>query len=174
MMRWDTPSYDIDKPDIYADLFNFIVGEFLGEGQFRKVFLMKSDPKVVLKIEKTHSAFHNVQEWQNWQDAKGTDVEPYLAPCLAISPTGYILAQRRADPLRDAELPAKLPLFMNDLKKTNMGLIGGKIVLTDYAYMNIWKPNLKLQKVKWDIDAIALPPSEKKPKPKKPEPTKNF
>ena len=78
-----------------------------------------------------------------------TAISRWLAPCEFLSPDGRILLQTRAEPLPfDYRLPDKLPAFLTDLKRANFGLLDGKLVCVDYAFVDIM-PSTRLRRACW-------------------------
>lgn len=134
--------------DTYKDSFNLLCGKKLGQGIHRQVFECKIRPDLVVKVEDDdYRYFANVLEQKFWDDHKYFDkVARWLAPCEYLSPDGRILLQKRCDPVPSSfEMPEKLPSFLSDLKRTNFGILDGKLVCVDYA-MTIPNPSLRLRK----------------------------
>jgi len=116
------------------DMFQLFCGDLIGEGIARRVYQHALDPNLVVKIEDRARSFQNVFEWQVWdrvREAKG--IAAWFAPCEAISPCGAILIQRRTAAARESEHPARVPTFFTDLKRSNWGLIGKRLVCHDYG-----------------------------------------
>lgn len=90
----------------------------------------------VVKVQKnSHDLyFQNVQEWSVWQWVKAKPMAKWFAPCVAISPCGRYLIQRKCDPLRKAEMPKRLPAFLVDNRLENLGLFQGRVVCCDYGF----------------------------------------
>lgn len=133
----------------FEDAFNLLCGDKLGEGIHRTVFACRLRPDLVVKVETSGEwrYFANVQEMKFWNDHEHREaVAKWLAPCEYLSPDGRILLQQRVEPLRATDaMPDKLPAFLTDIKRDNFGLLGGRLVCTDYA-MTIPNPNLRLRK----------------------------
>ena len=135
----------------YADAFNMLCGDKLGEGIHRTVFACKLLPDAVVKVEKDYFRyFANVFESKFWSDHSDYEaVAKWLAPVMHMSPDGRILLQRRADPVPASyELPDKMPAFLSDFKRENFGLLEGRLVCLDYA-MTIPNPSTRLKKAYW-------------------------
>lgn len=135
----------------FEDCFNMLCGEKLGEGIHREVFACKLRPELVVKIEMQEMRyFANIMEdkfWVDHQNAKG--IAPWLAPIEFLSPDGRLLLMRRADPVpSNFKLPDKLPAFLTDVKRSNFGLLDGKLVCVDYAF-TIPNPSTRLRKATW-------------------------
>lgn len=136
------------QSDTYREGFNVLCGDLIGEGSTRKVFTCKIRDDLVVKVEDGDwRQFANIIEMKFWCDHmhhKQTAV--WLAPCEYMSPDGRVMLQKRATPLRDNELPSKLPAFLTDLKRENFGMLDGKIVCIDYA-LTIPAPSLRMRNV---------------------------
>uniref|UniRef100_A0AAU7VG84 Uncharacterized protein n=1 Tax=Dinoroseobacter phage vB_DshS_R26L TaxID=3161158 RepID=A0AAU7VG84_9CAUD len=136
---------------VERDFFQFMCGEMLGRGQYRDVYVFEPDPRFVLKFETGASSFSNVREWDVWQDAQhmGKEVSDWLAPCVAISPCGTVLQQRRTRPAKT--FPDKLPAWMTDTKRGNFGMLGRRFVAHDYGNHLICNAGMtkRLVKAKW-------------------------
>lgn len=151
-LDWDTLTR---MEIIYAFL-----GEKLASGCFRDVWTCRSDPTVVVKIEKAEQApsFDNVLEWKIWQECQhDADIALWLAPCVSISPGGRVLVMKRTQKVTPAELALALPRvprFFHDVHSNNWGRIGTRYVCHDYAFNEVddeysapclWKS----KRVKW-------------------------
>jgi len=135
----------------FEDFFNLACGKEIGYGHSRKVFDCNLNPDWVVKveIEEFHRSFGNVIECSYWDNNKYSDkIAKWLAPCHFLSPDGKILIQSKTQPVRDCELPEKLPSFLTDIKKSNFGLLNGNLVCHDYA-ITIISSNTKLKNVEW-------------------------
>lgn len=55
---------------VNRDFFHLMVGDMLGAGEFRIVFEHAHREDLVLKFEPNAQSFHNVAEWDFWQDNK--------------------------------------------------------------------------------------------------------
>lgn len=135
------------------DAFDMLCyGEPVGRGTSRNVFQSRFNARQVIKveIEKDWRTFENVREWYFWNDWQhASKVAEWLAPCEMISPDGRILVQAKCDPLpSNYELPAKLPNFLTDTKRSNYGLLNGKFVCLDYALV-CTTASLQLRRATW-------------------------
>ena len=119
------------------DLFNAMIGKRLGGGVSRVVYEAMLNDKYVLKFE-YGATFQNVMEWEIWSAVEKDDspgsAKHWLAPCQAISPNGLILIQRKTTPLRQEEMPEKVPSWACDVGLKIWGMLDGKPVLHDYGY----------------------------------------
>lgn len=114
-------------------------GPRLGAGAGRAVFALNGHNKHVLKVERFPGHFHNVQEWLTWEYSEYMQAaRPWLAPCVAISPCGVMMVQRRTTPIDTALIPPQVPAWATDLKRQNWGLLEGRPVLHDYATSLVW------------------------------------
>lgn len=117
------------------DFQQLMLGKELGRGIARRVFEFLPDHDYVVKIEDIGGSFQNVTEWEFWQRNRDfKEVSKWLAPLKAISPSGTVLIQRRITPITAAQMPEKIPQWMNDVKLDHFGKVDGKIVVCDYAY----------------------------------------
>jgi hypothetical protein len=119
---------------LHYELSHLLLGDFLGEGVSRKVFRCAINPEFVVKVSDRAHSWQNINEWEVWWYSSKT-MAKWLAPCVAISPSGTYLIQRYAEPLRKEDLPKKLPRFLVDQKQENFGMIGGQVVARDYGTM---------------------------------------
>ncbi len=139
-----------------ADLFmRDNLGERLGAGAYRTVFVHRSNPDVVVKIEPHQGGFANVVEWKLWSYCQFHAINQWLAPCVSISDCGRVLIQARTSPVEIADLPEAVPIWMTDLKPANWGrLANGLIVCHDYAANLIWNAAMtkRLKRADWTQD----------------------
>lgn len=108
----------------FEEAFNLLCGDKIGEGCSRTVFECKLLPDAVVKVEETPGSFENAIEWAIWQRVVGTDASRWFAECRWISPTGRILIMERTHPAMLKQLPARVPAWCSDLKRTNWGIAG--------------------------------------------------
>jgi len=120
-------------PSVWTDFVALFRGERLGSGIAREVFVLRTDPTKVVKIEIADRSFQNVMEWTTWHDLKATKHAKYLAPCHWISPCGVVLIQERARPLTPEHENVRLPSFLTDTKRANYGVLNGRVVALDYG-----------------------------------------
>ena len=127
-----------------------ICGEQIGSGQFRDVYVLKDNPKYVVKIERDPSRgmFINVQEWTNFINHRYTSIEKWLAPCEFINETGQIMVQRRVVHKARKFYPTTIPYVFTDLKLNNFGWIGKRFVACDYPLF-IYNNKKKTRYAKW-------------------------
>lgn len=133
---------------ITLDLHNFFLGERLGGGLSREVFVFEQDPRYVVKIETQY--FQNVTEMQVWEAVKDTEWAKWFAPVKAISGFGSVLLMRRtseATPRQKVNFPDLLPDFMADSRVENWGILNGRWVMHDYGFMRFITNGLKRVKM---------------------------
>lgn len=141
----------IDSRTINFDFIDLFLGNKIGVGVAREVYTCKSDPSIVIKIEYPQESFQNILEWEFWEKfSHDKEIKKWLAPCIAISQAGTILVQKRIEPVRESELPEKVPGFLTDLKKENFGKIGRQLVCVDYGH-TITSVDKRIKKVSWNI-----------------------
>jgi hypothetical protein len=120
----------------FRGLDTLVLGDKLGNGISRDVFVFKVNEEFVVKVEHEDSGlFQNVTEWALW-DALQYDKElsQLFAPCHQISDCGRFLLQKRVkQPLAHEKLPKKLPCFFTDTKVENFGMLNGRVVACDYG-----------------------------------------
>lgn len=134
---------------IHKEAFKLMCGKKLGTGCNRIVYECKLMPEWVIKTERLNpNDFSNVREHHFWNQYKNNKaIAKWLAPCGEMSPDGVVLLQRRVEPLADDyKLPKTLPAFLSDLKRSNFGLLDGKLVCVDYADNDL-NPSLEKQEV---------------------------
>lgn len=120
------------------EFFDLIVGQRLGGGIARNVYVNRLDETTVIKFESANQSFQNANEWQLWEAHQyHKPVSKWLAPCLHISACGSILIQKRTEPIPKKLLPALVPSWASDLKQENWSLLDGKPVMHDYGYTNL-------------------------------------
>lgn len=123
-----------------AELFTLVAGDVIGKGAFRTVHECRLNSNYVIKVEDVldgSSYKHNVKEWNFYRETLYTkSISKWLAPCIAISACGTYLIQQRATPLPENTKRIKLPAFISDIKRENLGIINGKIVCLDYSILN--------------------------------------
>lgn len=143
------------KTIVASDFLQLFAGDFLGGGIGRGVFACTVDETLVIKIETPSRSFQNVVEWEAWQEIKHLrpSIRKWFAPCVAISPCGIVMLQKRTTPLNEEELPKRVPAFLTDTKLSNFGLYEGRIVAHDYGLSNLISSGLspKMKIAEWEI-----------------------
>lgn len=115
---------------IQLDLNAAFLGDLLGKGVSRSVYVMEQDSTKVVKVE-TQKSFQNVMEWETWQHVKGTEYAKWFAPCHFISEGGSVLIMERTEEV--SKIPKRVPAFLSDLKRTNFGTLNKRFVCRDYG-----------------------------------------
>lgn len=132
------------------DLYNIVCGKKIGSGIGRKVFTNRLDPTTVIKIETRGGSFQNIMEWEVWDYVKGSKaISAWFAPCVAISPSGLVLVQKRTAPARERDFPRRVPKCFTDMKRENWGFVGNKLVCHDYGYIASSGITTKTKKAVW-------------------------
>lgn len=132
------------------ELFRLICGDLIGSGVGRSVYTNTLDSDLVIKFEENAGSFQNVMEWQTWEIVKDTQFAKWFAPCIAISPCGTVLVQKKTT--RADKYPAELPAFLCDIKKSNYGVLkNGDFVCHDYGFHMLMEKGMskRMQKVSW-------------------------
>lgn len=127
----------IESKTVTRDFMELFLGRKLGQGMSRSVYVCRQDEEHVLKIELSAGRFQNVIEWEVWETVKETKYKKWFAPCVAISPCGTILIQKRAEQLPKNQYPKKIPAFFRDIKYQNFGMINKQFVCLDYGTAHI-------------------------------------
>lgn len=101
------------------EFMRLICDQHLGAGSTRDVWGCSWLPGVAFKFEPDEGDFANIAEWEFWKE---TEDQPWqrrwLAPCLAISPCGGVLAMKRCDVIDIDMLPKEVPVWVTDTKIT--------------------------------------------------------
>lgn len=129
-----------------------LCGKKIGEGAYRRVYVLKQNKEFVIKIEKNYSNgdFANVMEWRNWVNNRDWKfLGPWLAPCEMINETGTILIQRRVYHRRRKDYPTHIPVFLTDTKLQNFGWIGEQFVCCDYAFLPLSITGKSMKRARW-------------------------
>ena len=108
---------------VSKDLFSLICGKKIGAGIGREVYILKTDPTKVIKIETGQHSFQNIMEWEMWRDIQFSKHKNSFAACIDISPCGIIMIQERTERPLKKDYPKKVPHFFNDLKYSNYGVV---------------------------------------------------
>lgn len=123
------------RQGITLDFHDLILGERLGGGLSREVFVFACDPRYVVKIE-AQSNFQNATEYMVWESVMNTEWAKWFAPVKRISPLGTALVMRRthkAPAKAKATFPKMLPDFLADSREANWGWMDGRWVVHDYG-----------------------------------------
>ena len=118
---------------VISDFGHAFLGQRLGCGIGREVYEFLPDRSKVAKVETTTQSFQNIREWETWSELADTPHAKWLAPCRLISPCGIVLLMDRTEPVRERDMPARLPAWLSDLKRENYGILKGRFVCHDYG-----------------------------------------
>ncbi|MGK6342870.1 hypothetical protein ACMGDK_11560 [Chryseobacterium sp. DT-3] len=145
---------------VNTDLIRMMFGQKINEGSYRSVYEYNFDPnKYVIKIE-PNSTESNANEFLIWEEVSGlcgnlSWVKDWFAPVLFMSPDAKILVMERTFPYKtirgkDLVRPEKIPDFFSDVKFSNFGWLGNKLVCHDYGFINRFiKYDKKFRKANW-------------------------
>ena len=121
------------RQPVEHDFHDLILGERLGSGISREVFVFNYDPKYVVKIEEQNH-FQNATECMVWEAVMNTEWAKWFAPVKKISPLGTALIMKRTyTPPARAVFPKMLPDFLADSREANWGWMDGRWVVHDYG-----------------------------------------
>lgn len=128
----------IDDPKVRCDLIDLMLGEQLGTGISRDVYVFRPNERLVVKLERAHGGyFSNVREWTIWQAAEGLDwARKWLAEPRFISENGRVLIMERTTIFAEGKrTPEKLPAWLTDYKPENYGwgVLHGNFVCHDFG-----------------------------------------
>lgn len=139
--------------NVNKSAYNLLIGNYIGEGEYRTVYECCLRDDLVAKIEKPEKrhAFANVHEFSIWQEYKEIEaVRMWLAPIYIMSDCAQILLQSKVSSVPvDFVWPDKLPSFLGDIKRENFGWFENRLVCIDYAN-TVFKANTRMKAVKWD------------------------
>lgn len=137
------------NPTILRDAFHMLCGDEIGSGIGRRVFTCDLIPDCVVKIEENGGSFQNVVEWETWLRVKGTEHAKWFAPCRWIAPNGTVLVMERTQ--RPGRYPEKMPVFLTDFKRTNYGMLKGRLVCHDYGTHLMFEHGMskRMRKADW-------------------------
>lgn len=115
----------------------FLLGEKLGNGIDREVYVYEPNHDQVIKVETGKGNFQNVIEMLTWGAAveQNSPAAKYLAQVFQISVYGcWLRMERTWSPPESYKMPAKMPAFFTDFKMSNFGLTkDGRLVCHDYG-----------------------------------------
>lgn len=139
----------LNNQTIQREISHMVCGKYIGRGQFREVYENKWSTDSVIKLEDGYSSFHNIMEWQIWNEVKDTHMAKWFAPCVWISGNGSVLVMMKTTPAE--KYPNRIPSFFTDIKKDNWGSYKGNIVCHDYGYSDIVRNGIvsSMKKADW-------------------------
>lgn len=120
--------------DAGAAALRVLCGRRINSGASREVFECMPLPGHVIKVERNDWGFQNITEWQVWERVRNNKATArWFAPCVYISPCGSVLIMQRTTEAADAQLPRKMPWFLDDFRRSNYGMLAGRLVCHDYG-----------------------------------------
>lgn len=135
-----------------TELESIILGEKIGRGCHRDVYVFAPDPTKVIKVAncgdgRAVNILENRLWWQIWE----TPAQKWFAPVYLVSESGKYLIQQRAESLPKEQYPEKIPHFFTDTKYSNFGHIKGVgLVCVDYGSFNIFRGiSTRMVKADW-------------------------
>ena len=136
----------------FRELESLLCGRIIDSGTARRVYECRINPKWVVKRE-IGASVQNVIEAEVWSYAHGdAAISKWLAPIHYVSHSALYIIQSKTAPLSERERPKQLPAFLDcDLKLTNFGWLGDRIVCHDYGTLiaGIRRRGTKLVRAKW-------------------------
>lgn len=134
-----------------TELFDFMLGEKLGYGAYRDVFVLSHDPNYVIKVAiEDRGRAVNLIESRIWQEIDLTPVSKWFAPVRDVSLAGKYLIQKRIESLPKEQYPEKIPAFFTDTKYSNFGWLNGQFVCCDFGSFNMFRGvSTRLKKANW-------------------------
>lgn len=124
-----------EDPAFAIDLYKSLIGDKIGEGEYRKVYNHATNPNMVVKIQTDLGRSSNVIEWEMWSRLRFApdNIKRWFCPIEHCSVHGHILIQRKCQTYNVPQ-PKKLPHFLADVKQSNFGILDGKLVCFDYDF----------------------------------------
>jgi len=123
---------------VSLEMCDFFLGKLLGYGVSRCVFEYSFDKRFVVKIDLSdYNA--NVIEANIWQHvARIPKLSKWFAPVGMLSRCGRIMFQRKCNTKTEvSKYPKNIPDFFRDVKYSNWGLLGDRVVCFDYSHVSI-------------------------------------
>lgn len=138
--------------NMLREWMDYTLGQRLGGGSGRDVFVYDLDPRYVVKIER--SGHQNPVECEIWRSVKDyKQFARWFAPVMRISGYGSVLIMERTLPAPRSAFPKKMPEFVGDLKYSNFGMLRGKLVCHDYGtvtnFLKAMPMKAKMMKASW-------------------------
>jgi len=132
----------VDKVTLAADfdfameVIDYMLGDYIGEGQDRIVFEANIFENCVAKVEYTRPTVYNQKEYLVWRAYQGTTIEQWFAPCVDLTFGGSILVQKKIELVTDDNrhlIPDVIPSIFEDVKFSNCGFYNGHFCFCDYS-----------------------------------------
>lgn len=130
-------------------LLETFVGDYLGSGVYRDVYVNNLNKKQVIKIAKDgYGAVANMKEFDIWCEVVGFKnglqwVKDWFCPVVSLSSNGAILIMERTFDKPGKKKPDKIPAFLFDTHKGNFGWLGNRFVCHDYASIPFFRDTVK-------------------------------
>lgn len=134
------------------ELEKIIIGEKVGRGVHRDVFVFAPNKNFVIKVANGEDGRGvNILENKLWWDLYDTPAQKWFAAVTMVSPSGLYLIQERLEALPRKQYPKKIPHFFTDTKYSNFGHSPTKgFVCCDYGSFNIFRGiSTKMVTAKW-------------------------
>lgn len=141
--------------DTCRSLANAFIGTEINEGWSRTVYTCPLREDYVVKVARednlAEGVMANAQEFKLYETLlqfvrEGGESRRWqldlLAEILWISSDCRVLIMKKAEPCPEHLLPKVVPRWAQDLKKSNMGIIDGKVVFVDYAEHSVLEAGL--------------------------------
>lgn len=132
-------------------VYHFFVGDYIAHGISRYVYELNSDPATKVVKICTGDIRQNVLEDEVWYRIRDTEYAKWFAPVHHTSLDGRVMIQARTTPVTPDQLPAKVPAFFTDLKASNWGMIGKRVVCHDYGLTLLMENGMtkRMRKAEW-------------------------
>ena len=130
-------------------LLSLLVGDFIGSGVSRDVYINPLNNKQVVKIAKNVlGVVSNTKEFDLWGEVSGFRgnlqwVKDWFCPVVHISDNGSVLIMERTFERPTRKFPDEVPDFMSDVCNLNFGWLGSKFVCHDYADIPFFRDTVK-------------------------------
>jgi len=146
---------------VSRDFLDVMCGKFLGRGAGRVVFQCQVAPEYAVKIE-ADGSFQNIIEWEVWGKVMDTPHARWFARCDSISHHGAVLVQELAVDLGVGQAPSRVPAYFTDLKTSNFGRIGRRVVCRDYGSNLLLQNGLtkRMRAANWWFDSQHQDPRD--------------
>lgn len=140
-----------DNSATWNQAFYLLCDQKINSGMSRTVWSSKLVPDCVIKIEDTVGQFQNIIEWETWLRVRDTVHRRWFAPCRWISGNGAILIMERTHEPAPKQYPVNMPAYLTDFKRTNYGMLNGKLVCHDYGTHMLFENGLtkRMKPAKW-------------------------
>lgn len=130
-------------------LLESLVGDYIGSGVCRDVYVNAFNEKQVIKVAKDgYGAIANAKEFDIWNEVMGFKndlqwVKDWFCPVVSLSSNNSILIMERTFDKPKKKRPEEVPAFMFDVHYNNFGWLGNRFVCHDYAAIPFFRDNVK-------------------------------